>query len=159
MAQELKEKIQIVVDSREQRPYFADGRYDGRTCRTIKKLESGDYSLLGYENQIAIERKSLADLYNSLTWDRERFKNEFERLRDYEFSCVMVEAPKEMVLHPPKHLCQSNANPWAIWQSILAWMTRYPTRWLFEFNREYAEATTFDLLRHLWNRKQADQEV
>ena len=56
----------VVVDTREQRPY----RYPGSLRGT---LPSGDYSLLGLESLVAVERKEKADAYASLGRGRARF--------------------------------------------------------------------------------------
>ena len=72
-AQELAREPVIVVDTREQKPY----RF---TRCQVKTLPTGDYSLVGLEDCIAIERKSAADLAGSLGAGRTRFRRELERL-------------------------------------------------------------------------------
>ncbi|HEY1192336.1 MAG TPA: hypothetical protein VGE74_32230, partial [Gemmata sp.] len=61
----------ILIDTREQQPYtFAGFRADKRDgggplvvdTETVG-LSSGDYSLAGYADRIAVERKSLNDLF------------------------------------------------------------------------------------------------
>lgn len=44
-----------------------------------KKLETGDYSIEGMEHLIMIERKTIADLWGTLTSQKERFIAEMER--------------------------------------------------------------------------------
>ncbi len=68
----------ITVDSREQHPYdfqgiTAAGRPVEVTTITAG-LKSGDYSIAGYEDAVAVERKSLSDLYGTLTSGRDRFR-------------------------------------------------------------------------------------
>ena len=46
----------IIIDSREQIPYEFEGSQVGT-------LKSGDYSLDGFQDRVAVERKSKADLY------------------------------------------------------------------------------------------------
>lgn len=52
--------FRIVIDSREKEPYtFA--------CEVLKaKLDAGDYSVHGFEHQVAVERKSLADFVGTV---------------------------------------------------------------------------------------------
>lgn len=85
------ERYHVAVDTREQRPYgFED------TIR--KKLDAGDYSVCGYENRIAIERKSLEDWINTILRGRERFAREIERLKEYDFAAIVIEAtPAEIM--------------------------------------------------------------
>jgi len=77
----------IIVDSREQQPLdFLTAKAETGT------LQTGDYSIKGFENDITIERKSLCDLTSSLGVDRERFMREVQRLRAYEYAAIVIEA-------------------------------------------------------------------
>lgn len=59
--------MKIVIDTREQTPYgFA--KYDAEPIRAA--LPTGDYSLPGFEDRVAIERKSLDDLVGCLKGDK-----------------------------------------------------------------------------------------
>jgi len=78
----------IVVDTREQRPYgFGD-----KVSIQRKALQTGDYSVAGLESEIAIERKSLDDLIQSLSQQRERFNKELDRLKLYPVRAIICEA-------------------------------------------------------------------
>ena len=57
----------IAVDTREQRPY----QYPGAQVCT---LPTGDYSVVGLKDRVAIERKTKADAYSSLGQGRARFR-------------------------------------------------------------------------------------
>ena len=82
-----KTNLTIIQDSREQMPLsFQNAKLE------IKTLDTGDYSLKGWENQIAIERKSLPDLLHSLGQERERFFREIMRLKGFEYSALIIEA-------------------------------------------------------------------
>lgn len=85
---ELKpEHVIAIVDSREQLPFVLD------PLRTREgTLQSGDYSIVGLTDRIAIERKSLSDLVACCGIERLRFQRELERLRAYETRAVIVEA-------------------------------------------------------------------
>jgi len=72
----------IVVDTREQLPLWSGNR---------KCLKTGDYSLEGFENKIAIDRKSLADLAGSLGVGHARFRKELERAKTLEYFAIVVE--------------------------------------------------------------------
>jgi ERCC4-type nuclease len=96
--------LQIIVDTREQRPWTFEN-YNV----TVKRagLRSGDYSLAGHEDQIALERKSLDDLVQSLSHGRDRFEREVERLSALSFAAVLVEASAEDIA---RHRYQSMMN-------------------------------------------------
>jgi len=77
----------IVVDTREKQPWSFSPR-----IQTIKhKLDSGDYSILGHESRIAIERKSKNDFVSSICKQRSRFQKELIRLQAFDFAAVVVE--------------------------------------------------------------------
>lgn len=82
--------MRVIVDSREQKGWSFRGQPSVTLIK--KKLETGDYSLEGYEDRVAIERKSLDDLIGTLTTGRQRFFAELERMRSYEVRTVVVEA-------------------------------------------------------------------
>lgn len=75
---------QIIVDSREQKPF----KFEKYTL-IESKLEYGDYSLHP-NNKLAIERKSLSDLYGTLSGGRERFEREIEKAKKLEGYIVVV---------------------------------------------------------------------
>ena len=62
----------IIVDTREQKPLWTHNI-------TRKKLDEGDYNTEKLINKIAIERKTLQDLYGSIIQQHKRFKNEINR--------------------------------------------------------------------------------
>lgn len=82
----------IVVDTREKKPYSFYGRDVVR-----KKMDTGDYSIEGYEDTFAIERKSLDDYLRSITHERERFEAEVQRGSAMEEFEVVIEASEEEV--------------------------------------------------------------
>lgn len=119
-------------------------------------LASGDYSLFGFADRIAVERKSLADLYSTVGQGRERFERELIRLADMEFSAVVVEAEWSAVINdPPRH---SELTAKSIYRSVLAWQQRYPRcHWWFVPGREMGELTTFRILERFW-KEQAEKQ-
>ncbi len=80
----------IVIDTREQ-----DGLFQKLPKGLVvvrDTLKYADYSVRGFEDQVAIERKSLPDLWSSLTVDADRFKRELEALVKYERKWLLIEA-------------------------------------------------------------------
>lgn len=147
----------VVVDTREQAPFTFGGlRTDARdgarplAVELVRAgLSSGDYSLLGFEQRVAVERKGLADLFGTLGQGRERFERELQRLTGYAYAAVVVEADWATVLTaPPEH---SQLRPKVVHRSVIAWQLRYPTiHWWFLPGRRLAEITTFRLLERFW---------
>ena len=82
--------MRILIDTREQAPFTFQG-YD--VDPETATLLVGDYSLPGFQDRAAVERKSLNDLIGCLMGkDRERFERELARGRHYDLFAVVVEA-------------------------------------------------------------------
>ena len=154
----------LVIDSREQTPYaFAGLRSDadaGRQpllVRTVTRgLEAGDYSLEGFERLVAVERKSLSDLFTTLGQARARFVRELQRLASYDFAAVVVEGTWEDVLVRPPSRSQLNAK--TVFRSVVAWQQRYPrVHWWMCPSRAFAEVATFRMLERFWKDRMAKE--
>jgi len=147
----------IAVDTREQAPFRFTGLRagSGQNAGVIavaverKHLPTGDYSIVGYENRIAVERKSKADLFMSVGAERNRFQREIERLNEFEFGAVVIEADFATLLHVPPF--RTKMRPEAVEATILSWSTRYPkVHWFPCTHRQHAEWVTFRLLDFWW---------
>ena len=69
----------------------------------VKKLDTGDYTLEGLEDVLCIERKmSLSELYGNLTDDR--FWKEMERMKNFQYKFLIVEAEFSDVMGIPYSL-------------------------------------------------------
>ena len=80
------EDIVAVIDSREQLPLSLD------PLKTITAtLTTGDYSVRGLENVVAVERKSLGDLLGCVGTDRPRFEKQVKRLLGCPCRLLVVE--------------------------------------------------------------------
>lgn len=82
--------VKIIIDTREKTPWTFEGQKGITTERAT--LKSGDYSIEGFEQRVAVERKSLDDWIGSVMRERARFYRELERLRAFDFRCVIIEA-------------------------------------------------------------------
>lgn len=84
--------FRIVIDSREKEGYSF-------SCPTVrKKLDAGDYSVDGHEQQVAVERKSLQDFVHTVIHDFDRFAIELAKLAALRCACVVVEADLDDVM-------------------------------------------------------------
>lgn len=86
----------IQIDSREQNPLKITA-YPVEVCG----LRSGDYGIKGFSDTsnpaFSVERKSLDDLTHSLGKGRKRFLAEVERLREYRFRALLIEASRDQI--------------------------------------------------------------
>lgn len=141
--------MRIVIDSREQEPFSFEG-YPVEIERGT--LTTGDYSVPGFEDRVAVERKSLGDLLGCLTHDRERFTRELERLRGYESTVVVVEAPFD-ALADGRY--RSRMKPASAVQSVISIVQAYRMPFWFAGDRRSAERFVFDFLRHFCRHTEA----
>lgn len=75
--------IRIVADTREQKPLepFVLEKGERVYLPVVRaKLDEGDYAIEGHEQTIFIERKSVEDLYGTITQGRDRFCAELLRV-------------------------------------------------------------------------------
>ena len=84
----------IVVDTREKLPW----KFSPRVQIVRKKLDSGDYSILDFEDRVSIERKTKNDFVSSICKQRARFNRELKRLQSFEYAAVVVEAELHEIL-------------------------------------------------------------
>lgn len=85
-------------------------------------LSTGDYSVEGVEHLVAVERKSLEDLYGCFGQSRDRFERELARLAEFPYPAIVVEANLADVLDGTKY---SKVHPHSAIGSLIAWGTRY----------------------------------
>lgn len=146
----------IAVDRREQAPYSFGGLRDDasrgvrplRVRREVKHLETGDYSIVGCEQRVAVERKSLEDLYSTLGRGRDRFYREVQRLAELECAAIVVEAPwAEILLRPP---VGSRLRPKTVFRTAIAWMQRGGVPWVTCAGRRMGEVVTYRWLERWW---------
>jgi len=100
----------LIVDTREQAPLFGVEEWCIR-----KALKQGDYSVVGFEDKVAIERKNISDLLSSLGTGRKRFEKELERLEGYEWKGLVIEGTESELYVPSRF---SSLHPNSIYQSL-----------------------------------------
>jgi DNA excision repair protein ERCC-4 len=133
--------MKILIDSREQLP-FAFAGYE--VSPEVAALPVGDYSLPGFTDRAAVERKSIDDLVGCLMGsNRERFERELARGRHYDLFAVVVEASLADVSNG-RYRSEMKAK--AALQSIIAFQVRYRTPFIWAGNRAGAEYMTYSLL-------------
>lgn len=150
--------FRIVVDTREQSPWsFRDviDQHDKQrwlmvATTTRAALKSGDYSIEGYEDEFVIERKSPDDAIGSLSYGRQRFFREHERMRAIVdgggFACVMVEEPLTSIA---KILRERDGKFTFLqfYKSWISWTAQFRVPWFFYETRRQAEVTALFLMK------------
>lgn len=105
--------VTAIIDTREQLPLTLSLPTMSGT------LITGDYSILGLEHCIAVERKSLDDLVMCVGVERDRFDREMQRILAYPARAVVVEATWQQITDGG---WRSRVTPQAAMGSLLGWI-------------------------------------
>lgn len=135
-----KVSLIIVIDTREQLPYIFDNSM-------LKTLKTGDYSILGLENDVAVERKTKEDAYGSCGARRVRFEKEIVRLSKFDYAAVVIEASLSSLLTPPSY---TKVRPLVVVNSFVSWSVKYGVHVFFASNREYGRNLVQLILQKYW---------
>jgi ERCC4-type nuclease len=134
--------VRVIIDSREQRPYSFTAWPEVEVFQGT--LQTGDYSLVGLTDRVALERKTLDDLTQTLTAGRERFAAECQRGRGLDLFGLVIEASLDDILG---HRYQSRVAPQSLVQTLAAWSVRYGFSVWFSSNRQGGELMVYSLLQ------------
>ncbi len=117
--------MKIIIDTREQK--YLDFSPFKNIETEFCGLKTGDYSISGYEDKIAFERKSVEDLCGTLISGHTRFLKEMERFAGFDEKYILVEQKAlGIYLYLSTHGKLSYFN--IIIQSLLAYAYHYHVR-------------------------------
>lgn len=112
----LPENVTAIIDSREQTPL------DLSPLKMVTgSLPTGDYSCEGFEDLIAIERKSEDDMLACIGRERERFDRMVTRLLAYPIRAIVVESSWARIESGDY---RSKVTPSAALGSLLGWQAK-----------------------------------
>lgn len=104
-----------IIDTREQAPL------DLLLPNAVSMgLCTGDYSVVGLENLIRIERKSIQDLVACCGRERERFERCIERLRTFKLPMLVIEG-SESTVELKNYIGEMHPN--AVLNSVYSWQS------------------------------------
>jgi ERCC4-type nuclease len=134
----------ILADTREQViPPFPAGVVVERAT-----LHEADYTTPALKGIAVIERKSVCDFASTLSWGRERFDREVQRLQRYPFKCTVVEGDLSEVYRV------TAMHPHSIIGSIASLYARWDTPTIFAANPVGAGRLIVGLLKR-WEERLA----
>jgi len=137
----------IIIDQQEKHQFVFP-----KTIKTIKKhLKTADYSLVGFEDRICVERKSKSDAWGSVTEGRDRFRKEYERMAEFEKKIVVIESNLEDFLIPPVYIkegkvIQSRVDPKTPINTFISWFEKYGVPFVFVDNHNLGMVFTMRFL-------------
>ena len=106
----------IIQDTREQSPLDFKPH---QAVVEVAHLDTGDYSVKGWEKEICVERKSVHDLVNTVIHSKKRFAAEMDRMRMIRHRMIIVEGTLRDIF---LHRYRSKTHPNAI-LGICNWLT------------------------------------
>jgi|SRR5262245_15598068 len=124
----------IVVDTREQEPYEFKGLAVVR-----KTLTTGDYSIVGFEKRIIVERKNKLDAWQCAGSERARFERCLERMTAYERRAVVIDCDQWELSERPSMV--ERVVPATVINSYISWSVKYNFQLYWCHNRSWAERT------------------
>jgi len=114
--------VEALIDTREQTPLTLSPL---RTSPAT--LVTGDYSVRGLTNVIAVERKSMQDLLMCIGRERERFEREIQRLMAYPIKALVLECHISQI---QLKSYRGDIHPNAALASVISWQVRgLPVIW------------------------------
>lgn len=142
----------IVADVNEHLPHHLGYRFESidPPVRVVtSNLYVGDYTVLGLEDRVIVERKTFDDLYGSFgKWKRENMIERVGLMDGYDFAAVVVECDYVTAMggHP-----YSKVHPRSLSGTIVALKQRYKgVHWEFMPDRECGERMTFRILERFY---------
>lgn len=150
--------MEIIVDTREKKDAFSFRAYAEVTV-VNKKLDTGDYSLLSFENKITIDRKAnTGELYINFGTDFKRFEKELERMALFDKAFFVCAFPESDLYCFPVNSGIPNyrwrylkIKPAYMRKKIKEIQEQYPTiKFIFCNNGYDAEEETYKLLKEFY---------
>jgi len=146
-----------IIDTREKIPLEFSDEYFEKPV--VKKLDTGDYSIVGLEDILTVERKkSVLEIAANMT--QKRFKDAISRVADMKYKILVCEFDyHEMVHFPyvnsvPVHLRRKMRKVSAKWMlSFMLDITiKYEIPVFYAGNSKYASTLTQTYLNKIWTK-------
>ena len=112
-------------------------------------MKTGDYSVDGFQNVVAVERKSPEDLVNTLMVGKARFERELKRAEDLDSFIVVVESSMAGMVLTANGRTSAGLRP--LLSRLAALSSVHGVSILFCDNRRMAELVCLEALRPFLN--------
>lgn len=135
----------IIIDTSEQSPWDFPGE------RIINRsLDTGDYSVAGFEDVVTVERKSLPDLVNTVVGDWQRFSRQLRRMAAMDLAVIICEAPVTSLF---EKRYSGDTNPLSVRGKLNRCLLDFGVPVMFLDNREIAAQWTLNLFQLFLERR------
>ena len=140
----------IIMDTRENCGYLFKGK-EAEAKIVMKKLDVGDYSLEGYENEIVIERKRINELFGNFAGDRERFMREVERMEKIPYKFLLIEGSFSDLVEMKK--LPGKVSIKLVVATLISLMIKHNIKVVFAGNPKLAEQLAYRILLKFFSYK------
>jgi ERCC4-type nuclease len=106
----------LVIDTREQLPLFTSLDIPKET----RVLHNGDYSIAGFENLFAIERKQVSDFFSYIGKEHDKTVRKLRRLSEFEVALLVVEASFDDLICPQVYTKMQPGHVYGFVKSLVA---------------------------------------
>jgi len=153
----------VLVDTREKNPWeLHSSRVLGRE---FTKLDTGDYTVPGFENILCIDRKAnVNELAGNIS--QARFKKELERIKDIPHAFIILEATLQDVLDyphtadlPAKIRKKIRMNGNFLLRCLNRMQIKYGFNIIYAGNRENAQRIAVNLMQEVLELYGSDPEI
>jgi len=167
----MEKRIIILKDSREPRDKYNFYHYEDvfkiGDHPLIDNLEVGDYSVVPYEKEFCIERKTLSDLIGSFSTakkerqeegypdHRENFKQMWERSTGYLQKFLMIEGSFADMIDQNY---RSEYHPHSLLGSLMSWSIKYKFNWFFVQNEMEGQKAIYFLCKDFLRLKEKEKK-
>lgn len=138
----------VIIDTREQAPLFTSIPKGLMIKRDT--LHNGDYSIAGFEDRFAVERKGISDFLAYITFERPRTVEKLKRLQEYEFKALVIESDEDELYYGSIY---SGTSAEVIRAAIISFQVRYGLHVYINKDRGNIERTVLDWAVKFWNIK------
>ena len=115
----------VLVDTREKYPFDFSRFPNWIADEKRQALKAGDYSVEGMEKLLVLERKTLTDLISTVIQQRTRFFKGCEKMAQYRWRVLLIEASYEDIKSPYDQEYNTSAHPNAVSGTLDALEARY----------------------------------
>lgn len=142
----------IIFDTREKKP-FLFSMYGAEVKK--QKLDTGDYTVDGYENIIGIDRKfGISEMYENFFMGYDRFKKELIRSQIFRAFYFVCEFPYSDVVNFPNSMPRGKYKFTAshIIDKIKHIEEKYGVTFIFCNSRDEAEQKCYQILKEFYDK-------
>jgi ERCC4-type nuclease len=138
----------LIVDTREQMPLFTKIPKG----LMIKKdtLHNGDYSIKGFEDKFAVERKGISDFLGYVGAERDKTIRKLKELTGYEFRALVIECDEDELYFGSMY---SQIGAETIRASLVSFQVRYGLHVYISDDRKKIERVLLDWAIKFFNIK------